>query len=32
MKGQITGGEKNDTSSAVLSSVPSGEILTFIDA
>ena len=31
MKGQITGGGKNDTSSEVLSLVQSGEILTFIN-
>ena len=31
MKGQITGGGKNDTSSEVLSLVPSGKILTLVD-
>ena len=31
MKGQITGGGKNDTLSEVLSLVQSGEILTFIN-
>ena len=31
MKGQSTGGEKNGTSSEMLSLVPSGEILTFMD-
>ena len=31
MKGQITGGGKNDTSSEVLSLVQSGEILIFIN-